>query len=162
MIGTIVSQVSTDLTDCKKIVADVSELEKMAKTFKSPWSFAYHVGKDLLVDGTDIYHEISASLDAYGTGDYHTFGYDVGQALSLVLVGQEDELSGMVAMSSGEIETVLIGLIEGAIGQSLPSIDTCITDITTTAADIEDAVADFKKETFNDVKAGIEKLGDAV
>jgi hypothetical protein len=68
----------------------------------------------------------------------------------------------MVAMSSGDIETILIGLVEGAINQSLPSIDTCITDIAATAADVEDAVADFKKETVSDVKAGIEKLGDAV
>lgn len=136
----------------------------MAKTFKSPLSFAYHVGHDLLVDGTDIYHEISASIDAYGTGDYHTFGYDVGKALSLVLIGKEDqdELEQMVAMSSGEIEQVLIGIVKGAINEKLPSVDTCITDIAATAADVEDAVADFKKKTLSDVEAGIRKLGDAV
>jgi len=92
MIGTVVSGLSKDLSDCKEVVADVSKLEKMAKSFKSPWSFAYHVGKDLLVDGTEIYHEISDSLDAYGKGQYHDFGYDIGKALSLVLIGEQDHL----------------------------------------------------------------------
>jgi hypothetical protein len=63
----------------------------MAKTFKSPLSFAYHVGKDLLVDGTDIYAQITAGIAAYDKEQYHTFGYDMGKALSLVLVGEADE-----------------------------------------------------------------------
>lgn len=90
MIGQVVSELATDLDACKAVETDVKRLDDMAKNFKSPWSFAYHVGKDLLVDGTDIYAEITASLDAYDTADYHTFGVDVGKALSLVLVGEDD------------------------------------------------------------------------
>lgn len=130
MIGTVVTQLSTDLTDCKAIISDVSELEKMAKTFKSPWSFAYHVGKDLLVDGTDIYHLISGSVDAYDAADYSTFGKDVGEALALVLIGEDDHNLGM---SAADVETLLVGLVEGALNQSVPSVTTCITDIGTTA-----------------------------
>lgn len=91
MIGTIVQQLSTDLTDCEKIVADTTKLEDMAKTFKSPWSFAYHVGKDLIVDGSDIFHEIEESITNYDAGQYYEFGEDVGKALSLVLVGENSE-----------------------------------------------------------------------
>ena len=64
----------------------------MAKTFKSPLSFAYHAGKDLLVNGKDIYAEISGAITAYDAQDYQTFGHDVGKALSLVLVGEDEEV----------------------------------------------------------------------
>jgi hypothetical protein len=34
----------------------------MASIFASPQSFAWHVGKDLLVNGVQIYHEIDAAV----------------------------------------------------------------------------------------------------
>jgi len=89
-LGDAVTSVAADLDACKTAVADLENLDKMAKTFKSPLSFAYHVGHDILVDGTDIYNEISAGVTAYDGGDYHTFGYDIGKALSLVLVGEDE------------------------------------------------------------------------
>ena len=47
------------------------------------------MGKDLLINGTDIYSELNAGITAYDAEDYHTFGYDMGKALSLVVVGQD-------------------------------------------------------------------------
>ena len=88
-LGDAVSSVAADLHDCEIAIKDVEKLDKMAKTFQSPWSFAYHVGKDILVDGTDIYKEISGGITAYDAADYHTFGFDIGKALALVLVGED-------------------------------------------------------------------------
>ena len=84
---------ATDLDACKVAIDDVEKLDKMAQTFKSPWAFAYHAGKDLLVNGKDIFSEISAGVTAYDSSDYHTFGYDIGKALALVLVGGDGKTS---------------------------------------------------------------------
>lgn len=131
-IGTVVKQISTDLSDCKEIVADITKLEKMASTFKSPWSFAYHVGKDLLVDGTDIFAKIDDSIKMYDAGEWTNFGKDVGEAMSLVLIGEKDH-EHTLQMSSSEVEKFLEGLVKGALNQELPSVMTCIKDIETTA-----------------------------
>ena len=48
MIGTIAESISTDLQNCEAIEPEFQQLIDMAKKLKSPWSFAYHVGKDLL------------------------------------------------------------------------------------------------------------------
>lgn len=50
-IGAAVEEIAAALGDCKNIKADISKLVKMASIFKSPLSFAYHVGKDILVNG---------------------------------------------------------------------------------------------------------------
>ena len=50
-IGTIVKSVATDINDCKAGITGIEDLIKMAEDISSPWSFAYHVGKDLIVNG---------------------------------------------------------------------------------------------------------------
>lgn len=44
---------------------DMKKLEAMADIFSSPYSFAYHVGKDIVINGVDIFHEIEAAITAY-------------------------------------------------------------------------------------------------
>jgi len=34
----------------------------MIATMANPGSFAFHIGKDLLINGRDIYHEINAAV----------------------------------------------------------------------------------------------------
>ena len=59
----------------------------MAANFASPWSFAYHVGKDLLVNGVAIYHEVDDAIAKYEASDYNGFGEDIGMALAQVFLG---------------------------------------------------------------------------
>lgn len=94
MIGTIVDSITTDLQTCEASVTGIENLIEMASHFKSPWSFAYHVGKDLLVNGVEIYHDIDGAVTAYEASDYHTFGEDVGGALNAVFIGTLPSVSG--------------------------------------------------------------------
>ena len=158
-IGTIVKAVATDINDCKTGIAAIETLVHIAEGVSSPWSFAYHVGKDLLLNGVDIYNDIDNAIKEYEASNYEGFGENVGKALASVFVG---EATTGYTLSSAEIETILVAIVEGAIDQSVPSIDTCIKDITATANDIETAVADFRKETLSSVEDGIKALGDAV
>jgi hypothetical protein len=50
-IADILKQVKYGMKDCSHIKADWEKLEQMAVIFDSPTSFAYHVGKDLLING---------------------------------------------------------------------------------------------------------------
>jgi hypothetical protein len=45
----------SEIKDCEGVTADWTKLEKMAEIFASPTSFAYHVGKDLIVNGVQIF-----------------------------------------------------------------------------------------------------------
>ena len=68
----------------------------------------------------------------------------------------------MVEISRVDIETLLLGIVEGVIQTSLPTIRNCMFYINITAADVEEVIQDFKTGTFSSVKTGIEKLGEAI
>merc|ERR1712013_791369 len=90
-VGEMVKTIAGGVKDCGSGVSGIENLIHMAEGFASPWSFAYHVGKDFLVDGKDIYAEITAGVAAYDQQQYETFGEDMGRALALVLVGDGGE-----------------------------------------------------------------------
>ena len=54
----------------------------MASEFASPTTFAWHLLKDLVVNGVDIYREITDSVTQWRSGNYLYFGKDVGRALA--------------------------------------------------------------------------------
>ena len=43
--------------------------------------------KHLMVVGVDVYHDITASIDAYDNSDWENFGKDIGNILSLAASG---------------------------------------------------------------------------
>lgn len=61
----------------------------MAAIFKSPQSFIYHTGKDLIVNGRQIYSEIKDSITQFEGQHYEAFGEDVGEALAKLILGQK-------------------------------------------------------------------------
>jgi len=67
----------------------------MAAAFTSPTSFAYHVGKDLLLNGRDIYGEISKAITDYDDSQWEQFGYEIGTAAAKILVGEEQKKNEM-------------------------------------------------------------------
>jgi len=81
---------SSVLGDCQSVVSLWSTIETWAHTFTNPISFAMHVGKDILVNGTDIYNDIEGAISTWDQGEYEQFGEDVGDALAKIIVGMED------------------------------------------------------------------------
>ena len=61
----------------------------MAAIFSNPVSFAYHIGKDLIVNGVQIYEEINDSVLQYKSSHWNAFGFDVGEALAKLFIGQK-------------------------------------------------------------------------
>lgn len=60
------------INDCEKPTVEVINLARkltaMIASMRSPQSFAFHIGKDLIVNGKDIYHEVNreAKLGVHG------------------------------------------------------------------------------------------------
>jgi hypothetical protein len=64
----------------------------MAAIFSSPASFAYHVGKDLIVNGRQIYREVNDGIKQYENKQYEAFGEDIGEALAKLILGEEPSI----------------------------------------------------------------------
>lgn len=50
----------------------------MIKSFTSPWSFVFHVGKDILVNGKNIINEVETFMSDYNSGNFNGMGYEMG------------------------------------------------------------------------------------
>jgi len=60
---------------------------KMIKNFEDPKAVAHEIGQNILINGVDIYQEMSAAYTSYIAKDFEGFGRDVGVAMSLIFIG---------------------------------------------------------------------------
>ena len=81
-LGESVLSLGAMMKDCPKVKGDFEKLEYMASVFSSPQTFAWHLSKDLLVNGVNIYNEITDSVTQWKSNNYEDFGKDVGKALA--------------------------------------------------------------------------------
>lgn len=92
-LGDAAFKIKAALTDCKAIKGDFEKLAQLAASFSNPESVAWHLGKDLIVHGVDIFNEIEAAVAAMEANprDYYHFGYNVGKAGAQIIIGEEQE-----------------------------------------------------------------------
>ena len=85
-LGTALGDLKNALNDCK---ASSKEIETFATTlengFHHPMSFVFHLGKDLIVNGKDIFDEISQAVSLWEKQDYRNAGIQIGEALALLI-----------------------------------------------------------------------------
>ena len=86
-LGESIQVISAMMKVCPKVKGDFEKLEYMASVFSSPQTFAWHVAKDLFVNGVNIYKEVTDSVTQWKSKNYEDFGKDVGKALAQLLVG---------------------------------------------------------------------------
>ena len=60
----------------------------MAAIFESPYTLAYHIGKDIIVNGVNIFRDIEAAIAHEEKGDMLNMGRDIGRALALLILGE--------------------------------------------------------------------------
>jgi hypothetical protein len=92
-IADLLTYVKSGMSDCSSLKADWAKLVQMAQIFSSPSSFAYHVGKDLIINGKDIYREIRTAITDYKNGAWSDFGYQIGEASAKLILGETNELA---------------------------------------------------------------------
>jgi len=86
-LGMAVKSISGDVATCKKAPADIKRIEEITKAFTNPWSVAFHIAKDLIVNRVDIFHEIETSVTDWRSAKYEDFGVNVGEALAKAVLG---------------------------------------------------------------------------
>jgi len=87
-VADLLKTVKTGMTDCSATSADWARLEAMASVLDSPKNFAYHVGKDLLINGKDIFGDIESAITDYDNQQWEAFGEEVGKAAAKTILGQ--------------------------------------------------------------------------
>ena len=69
------------------------EIEQFAKTvadgFKHPLSFIFKAGKNLIVNGKDIFSEISQAIKLWNAQSYRDSGIQIGKALRLLISSRQ-------------------------------------------------------------------------
>jgi GH25 family lysozyme M1 (1,4-beta-N-acetylmuramidase) len=110
-MGNALLGIESLLKDCQSTAPEMkSLLDTITTGFKSPKTFAYHVGKDLIVNGVDIYHEITAAVSAWESQSYKECGNQIGLALHALLIGEPDATPATVGsyyfMSTSDCESV--------------------------------------------------------
>ena len=90
-VADFIKIVKNGLSDCSHIEADWEKLVSMASIFESPATFAYAVGKHLLLDGVEIYGEISTAIHDYESQDFSDFGFQIGEASAKLILGQTQQ-----------------------------------------------------------------------
>jgi len=91
LLAEALKEVPAEMKACKAVEADVEEIINALKTMASPTSFVSHVGKDLIVNGADIFHEVHTAVDDYKTQKWFDFGVQVGTALHKLIIGAEEK-----------------------------------------------------------------------
>jgi hypothetical protein len=86
-LGKAVTLMKSEIQYCEGVKGDWEKLVKMVEVFNNPASFVYHVGKDLIVNGRQIYHDVDDSITQYHNKSYESFGQDIGDALAKLLIG---------------------------------------------------------------------------
>ena len=92
-VADLLKTVKVGMKDCSSLRADWQKLEQMVAIFDSPTSFAYHVGKDLMINGVEIFHEVETAVADYNAGNWADFGYNIGEAAAKTLLGEESQLA---------------------------------------------------------------------
>ena len=92
-MGLAIQEIVVALDDCKDIKADLSRIIQYAEVFKHPKSLAYQIGMDLLLNGQEIYAEITKQVDDFEHKDYFNFGVDAGEVLGLLLPPENQDVS---------------------------------------------------------------------
>jgi hypothetical protein len=129
-IGEAIKLIPSTVTSCKAVPADLKKLEEMASVFTSPISLVYHVGKNLIVNGKDIYNDIDDAITQYKALSYKNFGEDIGEALASVFL-QTEKINNIKVESTAlvlkDIGEVVLGIFTGVFKQEgLVDIYKCI------------------------------------
>merc|ERR1719216_64331 len=75
------------LATCKATESDIKQITSALKQLKHPKMFFFHAFKNLLVNGKDIYKEITTAVSDYRSQTWLDFGVQVGLALHKMIVG---------------------------------------------------------------------------
>merc|ERR1712151_776969 len=151
-VGTISHELGSDLADCKSGEGDAEALIQQLENIYSGsswWNITFEVGKNVITNGVDIFHDIEGTISSYDSGDYTTMGLDIGNGMRLAALGK-----AYGTFSEANAEEFITGFLEGAIG----GVDfplKCLRDVKRLVNEVETTVSDFEGHKY---VAGIQEV----
>merc|ERR1719446_727330 len=90
-VADAINVIASAMKDCSSMKADWEKLVKMAAAFKTPISFAWHIGGDIIHNGVKITKEVHGAVDDYKEEKWFDFGKNCGEAVAQVFLGSETQ-----------------------------------------------------------------------
>jgi hypothetical protein len=150
----------TAIQDCQGAYEDVLLLWNALQQYENPKSFIYNAGKNLLINGVDIYDELSNATTNYINGEWFYYGYDIGMALATIVWGSNSSIS--LGNDAQNILAFAQGFLEGiASAENWEAIQNCISTSETILLELSWAYNNFTLETPPAVLEGLVALGQA-
>lgn len=84
-----IKDVPEELKLCKGAEHDFADLIAAIAAMSNPKTFVMHVGKNIIVNGRDIYTHSKAMIHDFEAKEYKNFGKEVGIVLEEVFVGNK-------------------------------------------------------------------------
>lgn len=81
-------QIPELVKECKLGEHDLSKLIEMAEIFEHPYQLIFRAGRNLLVNGVEVFHFLEHAFLAHRQAQYFDFGYFIGEALDVVFLNQ--------------------------------------------------------------------------
>merc|ERR1712048_100306 len=91
-IYNLIFAIKGGLSKCATIPGDMEKIAEILASFSNPVTLAWHIGKDLVVNGVSIYREIMDSVTQFNKGNFEEFGKDIGKASASLILGAEKPL----------------------------------------------------------------------
>jgi hypothetical protein len=83
--------VKKDISTCESISADVKKLVEEAAAFSNPEAAIIHLGKDIIINGRNIYKEVNTAVADYHNEKWEDMGYQLGEASAQLILGDSRE-----------------------------------------------------------------------
>merc|ERR1712078_131953 len=143
-LGSALELLPTAVQNCDA----AAKLVKALEALKHPKEFAFHVGKDLMVNHADIFRDVSASIDDYHAQEWENCGKDTGAALSKLLVGTNEMSLALWPWHRDDQWSVLLkGVLEGfGLTKDLDKMKDCLANTESEIKDVEAAIQLFEKK----------------
>lgn len=81
------------MAKCEALPDEVEAMKKLIETIKSPKSFFFTVGKNILVNGQEIFTDVTGAVSDYQSQNWENFGKEIGDILLKVFIGSDEHIS---------------------------------------------------------------------
>lgn len=96
-LGKAIKLIPTLVSTCKESEIDLTKLIKAAEIFEHPRDLMYKATKNLVINGVEIYTQLSGAISSYKKNQFYAFGYHLGLGI--------DELVLKGALRVGEVKS---------------------------------------------------------
>ena len=85
MIGKIISELPTDLSECSAIQGDVTKIENWAKIFAHPAELVKQVTENLIMNWATVFGDVSKVESDWTSSNFYNAGDDIADILVLTV-----------------------------------------------------------------------------